>query len=432
MCCTNFRTAVFVAAFVGVVLPAYAVPVTFERVYGGPDDDIGFSVQQTHDSGYIMAGATASFGAGGLDIWLVKVDKHGDTLWTRTFGGPDDDVGWSVGLTADSGYVVAGTRSSVATLGDVWLIKTDVNGDTAWTRTYGGPQIDYAYWVQQTRDGGYIVTGKTASFGAGGYDIWLIKTDANGDTLWTRTYGGTGDDEGNSVQQTGDGGYIIAGTTTSFGPGNQRVWLIKTDSVGETLWTRAFGDDSLDFGGSVQQTADSGYFLAGYERPWSSDSTLFYLVKTDARGDKAWSKAIGGSGGWAEGMCGQQVKDGGYIVVGSCAMGLSDVYLIRTDANGDTLWTRTFGGSDLDLGYWVNWTADGGYVIAGQTYSFGAGASDFYLIKTDENGTTAIAEPRARLPRKPFLSLAAYPNPFRANRRAQAAKAQFQNQGGKP
>ncbi|MHC4540800.1 MAG: hypothetical protein ACYS74_13625, partial [Planctomycetota bacterium] len=172
-------------------------PGSFERTYGGSGDDIGSSVQQTTDGDYIVAGYTYSFGTGSSDVYLIKTDPSGDTLWTRTYGGSDIDYGYSVLQTTDGDYIVAGeTQSFGAGPGDVYLIKTDPSGDTLWTRTYGGNGHDWGQSVQQTTDGGYIVSGQTNSFGPGQADVYLIKTDAVGDTLWTRTYGGYYYEEG--------------------------------------------------------------------------------------------------------------------------------------------------------------------------------------------------------------------------------------------
>ena len=174
----------------------------WKQNYGGSRVEMGYSVQQTSDAGYIVTGFTTSYGAGRNDVYLIKTNTVGDTLWTRTYGGTHNDEGYSVRQTTDGGYIVAGATASFAdTLnGDVYLIKTNANGDTLWTRTYGGSVSDTGYFVQQTSDGGYVVAGYTNSFGAGGYDVYVIKTNSSGDTLWTRTYGGTGNDYGYSVR----------------------------------------------------------------------------------------------------------------------------------------------------------------------------------------------------------------------------------------
>ncbi len=162
------------------------------KAFGGTNEDYGRSVQETSDGGYIIAGYTKSFGAGSYDVYLIKTDANGDTTWTKTYGGSNIDQGYSVEQTSDGGYIIAGNSKSFgAGLDDVYLIKTDANGDTTWTKTYGGSNIDQGYSVEQTSDGGYIIAGYTKSFGAGSYDVYLIKTDANGDTTWTKTYGGS-------------------------------------------------------------------------------------------------------------------------------------------------------------------------------------------------------------------------------------------------
>jgi hypothetical protein len=399
---THFESVLVVAALFVVLLPAHSQssPITFERTYGGPGDDLGSCAQQTTDGGYIVTGGYDILSDSGSG-YLVKTDAYGDTVWTRKLGGA-----W-VQQTTDSGFIVLGGVDT-----GIWLVKTDADGDTLWTRIYAGNNA--ASMVEQTADGGFVMAGTASYSSPSGGDVYVVKTDAGGDTLWTRTYGGPRDDEGLSIRQTSDHGYIIDASTTSFGSGNQQIWLIKTDSMGDTLWTRTFGGDSWSYSGWAQQTTDVGYFVAGWT--WSySPSPQTYLIKTDAAGDTLWTRRIGGSG-WFEGMSGQQVKDGGYIVVGGYedTTGGIDVLLVRTDANGDTLWTRTIGGSSFDLGCSVQQTADGGYVICGETYSFGAGAADFYLIKTDENGNLAVAEPKSSPSRKSVLSLTSEPNPFRS------------------
>ena len=196
----------------------------------------------------------------GMFTLLLVSLSNAQQRWERNYGGADGDLGYSVQQTSDGGYVVAGYTVSFGDSIQVYLIKTNATGDTLWTRTYGGTSDDYGYSVQQTMDTGYVIAGKTNSFG-NFYQVYLIKTNSFGDTLWTRTYGGAGYDDGRSVQQTSDGGYIVAGWTNSFGDGNQ-VYLIKTNAQGDTLWTKAYGGTDGDLGYSVQQTSDGGYIVA--------------------------------------------------------------------------------------------------------------------------------------------------------------------------
>ncbi len=368
------------------------------RTYGGTDIEHGRSVQQTADGGYIIAGTTVSFGPGG-DVYLIKTDAQGDTLWTRTYGGTDYDYGYSVQQTSDSGYIIAGYTHSFGAVGDdVYLIKTNASGDTLWTRTYGGTSYDWGFSVQQTSDDGYIVAGRTSEDG----DVYLIKTNAYGYALWTWAYGGTGCDYGWSVQQTSDRGYIVAGLTLSFGAGQSDVYLIKTNAYGDTLWTRTYGGTSSDYGWSVQQTSDGGYVITGYTLSSGAGDYDVYLIKTNAAGDALWTRTYGGPGD-DYGYSVQQTSDGGYVVAGctrSFGAGTKDVYLIKTNASGDALWTRTYGGTDFDYGLSVQQTSDGGYIVAGITASFGRDY-DVYLIKTDSLGSVGVAEesPKPRVMR---------------------------------
>jgi hypothetical protein len=349
-----------------------SVALSWTRTFGGTNMDDGRSVQQTSDGGYIITGFTWSFGAGLDDVYLIKTNASGDTLWIRTYGGTDIDEGYSVQQTSDGGYIIAGTTASFGAGGtDIYLIRTSASGDTLWTRTYGEPEPanEYCYSVRQTGDGGFIVAG----LASGG--TCLIKTDASGNTLWTRTCGL----RASSVQQTTDGGYVIAGV------GNSSVCLVKTGASGDELWTRYYGYGS---GESVQQTTDGGYIIVGSGGHVAEGNSDVYLVRTDANGDTIWTKTYGGTGGDA-GNSVQQTSDGGYIIAGcttSFGAGLEDVYLIKTNPQGDTLWARTYGGQHADQGFSVQQTTDGGYIVAGLTLSYGAGYVDVWLIKTDADG----------------------------------------------
>jgi hypothetical protein len=260
--------------------------ISFAKTYGGTDGYWASSVQQTSDGGYIVAGYTDSFGAGDDDIFLIKTDANGNIIWAKTYGGIDNDRAFSVQQTSDGGYIVAGwTYSFGAGSRDFFLIKTDANGNIIWAKTYGGTSWDEATSVQQTSDGGYIVAGDTRSFSAGDDDIFLIKTDANGNIIWAKTYGGASYDEASSVQQTSDGGYIVAGVTRSFSAGWHDVLLIKTDANGNVQWAKTYGGTSVDVAYSVQQTSDGGYIVAGYTSSFGAGSSDIFLIKTDANGN---------------------------------------------------------------------------------------------------------------------------------------------------
>jgi len=313
-----------------------------------------------------------------------------DTLWTRTFGGDSADIGSSVQQTLDGGYIaVGGTGSFGNGKTDAYLIKMDMNGYFLWSKTYGGLAADWGSAVQQTLDGGYIIAGGTSSFGGGLNDVLLIKTDSSGDTIWTKTYGGEGFDFSRSVDATSDGGYIIAGATTSFGAGWYDAYLVKTDSLGNLLWSKTFGGVDEDIAFSVQQTFDNGYIIGGYTDYGSGNSSV-YLVKTDSFGDTMWTKKYGGPN-CDQGYSSIITSDNGYIIVGetsSFGPGGSNVYVVKTDELGDTMWTAVYGGNEIEQGYSVCEITNSGYAIAGYTDSYGSGNGDFYLLRTNEDGDT--------------------------------------------
>jgi hypothetical protein len=378
-------------------LSAQQTSVPFEewnRTFGGADDDWGSSAQQTSDGGYIITGRTGSYGAGGDDLWLIKTDKNGKEEWNKTFGGADDDWGGSVQQTSDGGYIITGgTESYGAGDHDVLLIKTDKNGKEEWKKTFGGVYIDWGSSVQQTSDGGYIITGRTTSYGAGDHDVLLIKTDKNGKEEWKKTFGGAYSDIGYSVQQTSDGGYIITGWTMSYGAGGCAVLLIKTDKNGKEEWEKTFGGASIDWGSSVQQTSDGGYIITGWTMSYGAGGQDAWLIKADKNGKEEWKKTFGGAEDDV-GSSAQRTSDGGYIITGytkSYGDGEEDAWLIKMDKNGKEEWKKTFGDAYYDRGNSAQQTSDSGYMIAGVTSSYGAGGRDVWLIKLAGRPETTVS-----------------------------------------
>jgi len=356
---------------------------TFMKTFGGKGWDESSCVQQTTDGGYIITGSPRSFGSGFWDIWLIKTDSNGNKIWGKTFGGTGEEMGWYVQQTDEGGYIIIGnTWSFGAGEGDVWLIKTDIDGNKLWDKTYGKTGNDWGTSVQQTSDGGYILTGSI------GGDL-LFKTDNMGNLEWNVSF-----DEGFSnlcfcVQQTSDGGYIVTGSLWSFNDNNSDVLLIKTDNAGNIVWNRTFGGTNFDHGRFVRQTTDGEYILLGYTRSYGAGKSDFWLIKTDSSGNMVWNRTFGGVD-YDNGYCVQQTSDGGYILTGrggSLGIGGS-VWLIKTDNTGNKIWDRIYGGISYDTGYFVQQTSDSGFIITGASASFNSdnGNMDFLLIKTDKDG----------------------------------------------
>ncbi|MFC1849286.1 hypothetical protein ACFL27_03660 [candidate division CSSED10-310 bacterium] len=357
------------------------IPDAIEKTFGGLASDFAHSVQQTSDGGYILAGSTNSFGAGGSDVYLIKTDNALTEEWSMTFGGLLDDGANSVQQTSDGGYIIGGYSDSFGPgLRDIFMIKTDSTGTEEWRKIFGDSESnDCGNSVQQTSDGGYIITGYTAA-PDNNYDFFLLKTDGAGNPVWLVNLGGTGNDVGNSVLQTSDGGYICAGSRGSNG---NDVFLLKTDSAGIVEWSNTFGGAYEDFAHSVFQTSNGGYIVAGQIKSDVDGMDNVYLIKTDDRGNEEWSKTFGGSDR-DTGNSVQQTSDGGYVVAGSTrssGAGEDDVILIKTDNTGIEEWSKNFGGTEGDSGHAVLQTSDGSFIIAGVTESYGAGSHDIYVIK---------------------------------------------------
>jgi hypothetical protein len=397
------------AGLAAILLPSsLPAQITFQRTYGGAGLDEGYAARQTADGGYIITGFTCENGGLNSNVYLVRTDARGDTVWTRTFGGPMDDEGRSVERTSDGGYVITGyTTPPSNKRRDVWLLKTDAHGETLWTRTFGGDTWQIGFCVQQTLDGGYIIAGGISPTGYMNEDVLVIKTDPYGDTVWTRRFGGPKDDYAMSVQQTADSGYIIAGAVMRSNGSGYDFYLIKVRADGDTQWTRTLKSGELAY--CVRQTNDGGYIVAGTGSSEAGERDVS-LAKTDANGETLWTRAFAHEYS-DKGYAVSQTADGGYVVAGCTdPLGRYDaVFLIKTDVRGDSVWTRTFGDDHGDnRGYSVEQTSDGGYIIGGIS-SHG----DVYLIKTDSLGNVAVAEPKASPTRAPALSLSCEPNPFR-------------------
>ena len=367
----------------------------WSKTYGGSDFDLATSIQQTTDGGYIVAGNTRSFGAALMDIWVLKLDNSGNITWQKIYSENRGNNVSSIQQTTDGGYIVGGKIYSYGVDSfDSWVLKLDSGGNVLWQRTYGGSKEDSASSIQQTTDGGYIVAGGTDSFGAGEHDFWVLKLDSSGNISWQKTYGGSSGEYAHSILQTSDGGYMAGGRIhESPGSDHYNILILKLDSSGNLSWQKRYGRSNYDGVSSIQQTTDGGYIMAGYTSSLGSSMDEIWVLKLDSSGNVIWQKTYGGSFIDAASSI-QQTTDGGYIVAGdtdsfgniSCIF--FNIWVLKLNSSGNILWQKTYnGGSDWEAAASIQQTQDGGYIVAGKTtIEFNTRCSDIWILKIDSNG----------------------------------------------
>jgi hypothetical protein len=391
----------------------------FNRIYGGSGGEQAYAVRQTYDGGYVFTGYTTSYGAGYNDIWLVKLAPNGDTLWTKTYGFDWVEEAYAIKQMPDSGFIILGksTTASNGLYNDFWLLKTDRMGDTLWTKFYGDLwEQETPSEVIQSSDGGFILIGVDTDNHISNGSIWMIKTDSAGDSMWTKKFGGPYGEGASCLIQTSDGGYLIGGSMAmSSGLSDNDLLLIKTTAVGEVSWMRTYGKRNSDGAGSLLETEDGGFLIAGttdqYYYGFSYDVWLF---KVSSSGDSLWSKYYGGYENESATAI-HPSEDGGYFIsanVSSSYRANDGQLLIKTDSQGDTLWTRRFGGEINDWASDGFPTMDGGFILSGYTDSFGALSRDAWIIKTDDMGYVADLRSNKNANPQQFQLYQNYPNPF--------------------
>ncbi|MFC2161678.1 CFI-box-CTERM domain-containing protein [Acidobacteriota bacterium] len=273
--------------------------IEWKHYYEDPNrEDLGIqqhgaelrSVQQTNDGGYIAACSAYLLERDKYDIWILKLFPNGEVEWNRAYRGSLDDRAHSMLQTNDGGYIVAGyTNSSTAGGNDIWILKLASDGNIEWQKTFGESQTELAYSIKQTNDGGYIVVGHSNSRTAGNGDIWILKLSSSGDIEWNKAYGGIKNDTAHSIQQTFDGGYIVAGKTYSFGAGIGDVWILKLNILGAIEWQKTYGGGQDEEAKSIQQTSDGGYIVAGSTESYGVGKRDFLILKLFSNGDMDFS-----------------------------------------------------------------------------------------------------------------------------------------------
>jgi len=367
---------------------------TWAKTYGGSGIEQGYSVHQTSDGGFIVAGSTNSSGAGGNDAWLIRLDPSGQVIWQKAYGTVGEEFAVGAQQTTDGGFVVSGFTGPVGFAGNAWIFKTDATGNVQWQNMYGGFGCCLLP-IQQTSDNGFIVAGFTDNSGMG--DVQVLRLNSTGAVMWARTYGNpTAFDAAFSLQTMPDGGFVVAGITNGYavnGLITGDFWVFKIDATGDIVWQHAYGGSGADYAISMAKTSDDGFIVAGWTNSFGAGGNDAWLLRLDNSGGVIWQKAYGGTGGDMASTV-EQTSDGGFIVAGSTnssGAGGQDAWLFKLNPKGNIVWQKTYGGPEDDHAISARLTTDGGFVVAATTSSFGNGNSDVWILKLKQDGSISKA-----------------------------------------
>ena len=387
----------------------------WSRTYGGDLYDECRAILQTTDGGFLLAGQTSELDSTPqiADCWLLKTDANGDCVWNHRIETTGLEHPYDLIPCYDGTFVVAGNdRASSAFANDFWLLKVDSMGDTVWDRTYGGPGVDACEAVLQTPDSGFVLGGWTESFGAGGKDFWLVRTDSDGDSLWSRTFGGSWAEECHDIVLTSDGGYLLVGEVLDP-VSSYDIWIVKTDTNGDSEWSRTYGGFHEEYCLSAAQSADGGYVLAGYFHSLYTANEDALIIRTDADGDTLWTRMFPRPPelqDWCEALC--RMPDGSSVLAGCRGVNISDDYggdfwLFKVSSAGDSVWSRVFDTGSVEWCFGLKPTADGGFVMVGTKQPTWPDLPDVWLVRIGPTSSVPAVSVPARL-----TLLTSYPNPF--------------------
>ena len=375
------------------------MPFTMVKNYGGTQNERGYSVKQTSDGGYVIVGSSTSYGAGGSDLWILKVDGLGEFSWSKTYGGQGNDIGRDITQTSDGGYIITGYTKSFSSGGDMdlWLIKTDANGESClysdggtcsensskWIKSFGTSGNDYGTSVQETSEGDFIVAGKSGRIPS----VFVIKTNSSGEKIWENLYGTGPGDRAQYIIERQDLGFLIVGKENANNV-DDNLCLINIDTDGAEVWHSLYGGGGADGGNHISEVSGGGYIIAGATKSYGNGNwDDLWLVKTSTGGSMEWQKTFGGS--YTEtGNYTHEKDEGGYMVTGSTesiGQGFYDIWVVSTDYTGNEIYSQTFGGNMDDKAIRGARGNSGELLIIGYTNSFGNGGEDVLLIKIDPN-----------------------------------------------
>jgi len=368
--------------------------VPWARSYGGNGIECANSIIRISDkSGYLVAGSSESFGAGEKEMWILKIDNEGAIDWEKAYGGTGSDAGCTICKLEYGEYIVGGHTSSFGPGGqNFWAIKLDKSGDILWEKAYGGDDYDMLNSIAPTDDNGFIAAGCTSSYGAGFQDFWIIKLDQTGEIEWQNAYGGQSTDDAYSIIQTSDGGYLAAGISYSFSAGyDSQALVLKLDSAGDVVWEYAYGGLGFDGVNSVIQTDDGDYAIAGFTSSSGTGCSDYWVLKLDKNGAIKWQTAYGGGGvgifGGGNANTIAQTSDHGYIVGGLICPNAytNDIWILKLDYKGAVIWEKAYDGLSHDCATDILQTEDDGYMVAGVKNTY-LTSYDYWLLKLDKDG----------------------------------------------
>jgi hypothetical protein len=361
--------------------------VEFQRSFGGMKKENSYQVLQTSDKGYFSLGSTESFGLGKSDIYLIKMDSMGNLKWSKTYGGAGNDYGHSMVKAKDGSYAILGHGSSFSKdYNDLCLIKINEEGTVLWSKAYGLDASDYSNSIEVTSDGGFIILAETINFIGNdkNSDILVIKVNSEGIIQWSKVFGGNGTDYAYSIQQTKEGGFVIGGETNSYGVGEWDYYMLKLKADGAVEWSKTYGESGIDFGRYAQQTPDGGYIIGGNTVNYKADGFDVCLIKVNSTGEIEWTKVYGGSG--TDYLLSLKlIGEKGFVVVGytnSADFSSEDVLVMKFNFSGNIQWTKSFGSNMNDYGVALTVISDDEIIIGGSTKGFGTMDDDVYIIKT--------------------------------------------------
>lgn len=360
------------------------------KAYGSPSYDTATALTTTDDGGFLVVGYSEAAGPDVAEYSVTKLSPYGVTTWQKFFGGQDQDYASAVCQTADGGFLIAGDEGSFdrKTGRNVWVIKLGAAGDVLWERTYGGKDRDEAGDIQPAADGGSIVVGSTLSFGAGGEDAFVLRLGPTGTVIWQKAYGGPSADRARAVRATGDGGFVVAGTTESAGAGRTDVWVLRLESDGGIRWEATYGGPEDEIANAVVRAKDGGLIVAGTTESYGDGFRDAWILRLDAAGSILWQKAYGGTGmDSADSVL--ETPDGSIVVAGqfsSVGTTSADAWVFKLGPTGNIKWQKAYGGTRGDTAYSLEMLPQGGYVVAGYTSSFGAGGTDALVLRLGASG----------------------------------------------